>query len=96
MAKVLLQVSIYLIKEKVTKHFTHQKLLGKKGEKKAIKANRPVRADWKEGVKKKQVGVSDMTLLTKITNEAINENLQKRWQNAEIYVSTSFLLFHIV
>jgi myosin I len=38
-------------------------------------------------VKKKQVGVSDMTLLSKITNEAINENLQKRWQNAEIYVS---------
>jgi len=64
--------------------------LGKKGEKKAIKANRPVRADWKEGVKKKQVGVSDMTLLTKITNEAINENLQKRWQNAEIYVSVPF------
>jgi myosin-1 len=61
--------------------------LGKKGgEKKPIKANRPQRADWKEGVKKKQVGVSDMTLLTKITNEAINENLQKRWQNAEIYV----------
>jgi myosin-1 len=59
-------------------------------EKKAIKANRPARADWKEGMKKKQVGVSDMTLLSKITNEAINENLEKRWKNAEIYVR-----FHI-
>lgn len=28
-----------------------------------------------------------MTLLTKITNEAINENLMKRWQNGEIYAS---------
>ncbi|KAI9495701.1 P-loop containing nucleoside triphosphate hydrolase protein [Zychaea mexicana] len=66
-----------------------KKGFGKKGEKKVIKASRPVRADWKEGVKKKQVGVSDMTLLTKITNEAINENLMKRWQNAEIYANAT-------
>lgn len=71
-----------------------KKLLGKKtGEK--IKANRPVRADWKEGVKKKQVGVSDMTLLSKITNEAINENLQKRWQNAEIYTYIGHVLISV-
>ncbi|EIE91065.1 hypothetical protein G6F46_008504 [Rhizopus delemar] len=71
-----------------------KKLLGKKtGEK--IKANRPVRADWKEGVKKKQVGVSDMTLLTKITNEAINENLQKRWSNAEIYTYIGHVLISV-
>ncbi|ORE04816.1 hypothetical protein BCV72DRAFT_306999 [Rhizopus microsporus var. microsporus] len=71
-----------------------KKLLGKKtGEK--IKANRPARADWKEGVKKKQVGVSDMTLLTKITNEAINENLQKRWQNAEIYTYIGHVLISV-
>ncbi|KAH8120054.1 P-loop containing nucleoside triphosphate hydrolase protein [Phellopilus nigrolimitatus] len=43
------------------------------------------KADWKEGFKKKQVGVSDMTLLTKISNESINENLEKRWKNGEIY-----------
>ncbi|KAI9469047.1 MAG: P-loop containing nucleoside triphosphate hydrolase protein [Benjaminiella poitrasii] len=72
-----------------------KKLLGKKTEKKAIKANRPVRADWKEGVKKKQVGVSDMTLLTKITNEAINDNLQKRWQNAEIYTYIGHVLISV-
>lgn len=57
----------------------------------ALKASRPAKADWKDSTKKKQVGVADMTLLTKITNEAINENLQKRWQNAEIYVCPSFV-----
>lgn len=39
-----------------------------------------------ESSKKKEVGVSDLTLISKITNEAINENLKKRFENAEIYV----------
>ncbi|ORY95452.1 P-loop containing nucleoside triphosphate hydrolase protein [Syncephalastrum racemosum] len=72
-----------------------KKPIGRKGEKKAIKASRPARADWKEGVKKKQVGVSDMTLLTKITNEAINENLMKRWQNGEIYTYIGHVLISV-
>jgi len=42
-----------------------------------------------ESTKKKEVGVSDLTLISKISNEAINENLQKRFANGEIYVSTS-------
>lgn len=45
------------------------------------------KADWKESFKKKQVGVSDMTLLSTVSNEAINENLKKRFQGGEIYVS---------
>lgn len=32
------------------------------------------------------MGVSDLTLISKISNEAINENLKKRFENAEIYV----------
>lgn len=44
------------------------------------------KADWKEGFKKKQVGIADMTMLSKVNNEAINENLKKRFENAEIYV----------
>ena len=40
-----------------------------------------------ESNKKKEVGVSDLTLITKITNEAINDNLKQRFENAEIYVS---------
>jgi myosin heavy subunit len=39
-----------------------------------------------ESTKKKEVGVSDLTLLSKISNEAINDNLKKRFENAEIYV----------
>lgn len=35
-------------------------------------------ADWKEGFKKKQAGVSDMTLLSTISNDSVNENLKKR------------------
>ncbi|KZT73347.1 myosin class I heavy chain [Daedalea quercina L-15889] len=53
------------------------------------------KADWKEGFKKKQVGVSDMTLLTTITNEAINENLEKRWINGEIYTYIGSVLISV-
>lgn len=53
------------------------------------------KADWKEGFKKKQVGVSDMTLLTTITNEAINENLQKRWLAGEIYTYIGSVLISV-
>jgi len=52
-------------------------------------------ADWKEGFKKKQVGVSDMTLLTTISNESINENLQKRWTNGEIYTYIGSVLISV-
>lgn len=37
--------------------------------------------------KKKEVGVSDLTLLSKVSDEAINENLKKRFENGIIYVS---------
>ncbi|SNX86354.1 probable Myosin I [Melanopsichium pennsylvanicum] len=53
------------------------------------------RADWREGFKKPQAGVSDMTLLSKVTNEAINENLQKRFQNAEIYTYIGNVLISV-
>ncbi|KAL5535659.1 MYO1_1 [Sanghuangporus sanghuang] len=53
------------------------------------------KADWKEGFKKKQVGVSDMTLLTQITNEAINDNLEKRWKNGDIYTYIGSVLISV-
>ncbi|THV07471.1 hypothetical protein K435DRAFT_833368 [Dendrothele bispora CBS 962.96] len=53
------------------------------------------KADWKEGFKKKQVGVSDMTLLTTISNESINDNLQKRWTSAEIYTYIGAVLISV-
>ena len=40
-----------------------------------------------ESSKKKEVGVSDLTLISKISNEAINDNLEKRFKAGEIYVS---------
>lgn len=51
------------------------------------------KADWSEGLrKKKSAGVPDMTLLSTITNEAINDNLKQRFNNQEIYVSDDFVL----
>jgi myosin heavy subunit len=52
----------------------------------ADKKNQKVRKAVFETTKKKEVGVSDLTLISKITNEAINENLKKRFDNREIYV----------
>ena len=43
-----------------------------------------------ESTKKKEVGVSDLTLISKISNEAINDNLKKRFENGEIYVCALF------
>ncbi|KAI5293266.1 class II myosin [Ascosphaera atra] len=45
-----------------------------------------------ETTKKKEVGVSDLTLLSKISNEAINENLKKRFEAGEIYVCATAIL----
>src|SRR5271163_3264731 len=42
-----------------------------------------------EITKKKEVGVSDLTLLSKVSNEAINDNLKKRFEHGEIYVRDS-------
>ncbi|KAF5388509.1 hypothetical protein D9757_004712 [Collybiopsis confluens] len=53
------------------------------------------KADWKEGFRKKQIGVSDMTLLTTISNESINDNLSKRWKSAEIYTYIGQVLISV-
>ncbi|PPQ63834.1 hypothetical protein CVT24_009784 [Panaeolus cyanescens] len=63
--------------------------------KKSAAQGKVAKADWKEGFKKKQVGVSDMTLLTTISNESINENLQKRWTNQEIYTYIGAVLISV-
>ncbi|KAH9486271.1 class II myosin [Psilocybe cubensis] len=63
--------------------------------KKSAGQSKVAKADWKEGFKKKQVGVADMTLLTTISNESINDNLQKRWTNAEIYTYIGSVLISV-
>ncbi len=44
---------------------------------------------------KKEVGVSDLTLLSKVSDEAINENLQKRFENATIYTYIGHVLISV-
>ncbi|KAK5071793.1 class II myosin [Lithohypha guttulata] len=48
-----------------------------------------------EITKKKEVGVSDLTLLSKVSNEAINENLKKRFENGEIYTYIGHVLVSV-
>lgn len=45
--------------------------------------------------KKKEVGVSDLTLLSKVSDEAINENLHKRFQNGIIYTYIGHVLISV-
>ncbi|KAM9916693.1 hypothetical protein OXX80_013527, partial [Metschnikowia pulcherrima] len=45
--------------------------------------------------KKKEVGVSDLTLLSKISDDAINENLQKRFMNGSIYTYIGHVLISV-
>ena len=55
----------------------------------------PIKRAVFESTKKKEVGVSDLTLISKITNEAINENLKKRFQAAEIYTYIGHVLVSV-
>jgi myosin-1 len=41
------------------------------------------------------VGVSDLTLISKISNEAINDNLKMRFENAEIYTYIGHVLVSV-
>lgn len=45
--------------------------------------------------KKKEVGVSDLTLLSKITDDAINDNLHKRFINDTIYTYIGHVLISV-
>ena len=48
-----------------------------------------------ETSKKKEVGVSDLTLISKISNEAINDNLKIRFENGEIYTYIGHVLVSV-
>lgn len=48
-----------------------------------------------ESNKKKEVGVSDLTLLSKISDESINDNLKKRFQNGTIYTYIGHVLISV-
>ncbi|KAG0677523.1 class II myosin [Pichia californica] len=48
-----------------------------------------------EHTKKKEVGVSDLTLLSTISDEAINDNLKKRFENGIIYTYIGHVLISV-
>ena len=48
-----------------------------------------------EHTKKKEVGVSDLTLLATISDEAINDNLKRRFDNAIIYTYIGHVLISV-
>lgn len=45
--------------------------------------------------KKKEVGVSDLTLLSTISDQSINDNLKKRFQNGSIYTYIGHVLISV-
>ncbi|UNI23673.1 class II myosin [Purpureocillium takamizusanense] len=55
---------------------------------------RPKKATF-EVTKKKEIGVSDLTLLSKVSNEAINDNLKKRFEGGEIYTYIGHVLVSV-
>lgn len=48
-----------------------------------------------DATKKKEVGVSDLTLLSKVSDEAINDNLHKRFENGIIYTYIGHVLISV-
>jgi myosin I len=57
-------------------------------------SSKPKKATF-ETTKKKEIGVSDLTLLSKVSNEAINDNLKKRFEGAEIYTYIGHVLVSV-
>ncbi|KAM7206724.1 myosin-1 [Rhypophila sp. PSN 637] len=57
-------------------------------------SSKPKKATF-DTTKKKEIGVSDLTLLSKVSNEAINDNLKKRFEGAEIYTYIGHVLVSV-
>ncbi|KAK4136603.1 myosin-1 [Trichocladium antarcticum] len=60
----------------------------------ASASSKPKKATF-DTKKKKEIGVSDLTLLRTVSNEAINENLKKRFEGAEIYTYIGHVLVSV-
>ncbi|KAK0751458.1 P-loop containing nucleoside triphosphate hydrolase protein [Schizothecium vesticola] len=57
-------------------------------------SSKPKKATF-DTTKKREIGVSDLTLLSKVSNEAINDNLKKRFEGAEIYTYIGHVLVSV-
>ncbi|EJS44224.1 myo5p [Saccharomyces arboricola H-6] len=67
----------------------------KKAHQEPVKRSANIKKATFDSSKKKEVGVSDLTLLSKISDEAINDNLKKRFQNATIYTYIGHVLISV-
>lgn len=71
----------------------------KRGGRSKAKQEAPTKSGIKKAefdlTKKKEVGVSDLTLLSKISDEAINDNLHKRFMNGSIYTYIGHVLISV-
>ncbi|ODV87829.1 hypothetical protein CANARDRAFT_26030 [[Candida] arabinofermentans NRRL YB-2248] len=59
------------------------------------KSAAPVKKAQFEANKRKEVGVSDLTLLSTISDQSINENLEKRFHNGTIYTYIGHVLISV-
>lgn len=72
--------------EKKSRGFGRSKAAADVGDGRQGAAKPQVKKAVFETTKKKEIGVSDLTLLSKISNDAINDNLKLRFEHGEIYV----------
>lgn len=72
--------------EKRSRGFGRSKAQADVGDGRSAQGRPQVKKAVFESTKKKEIGVSDLTLLSKVSNEAINDNLKLRFENREIYV----------
>ncbi|EMR11363.1 hypothetical protein PNEG_00390 [Pneumocystis murina B123] len=59
------------------------------------KDNQVKKKTFYKEIKKKSIGVDDLTLLSKIGDETINDNLKKRFENKEIYTYIGHVLISV-
>ncbi|GEQ70372.1 hypothetical protein JCM33374_g4049 [Metschnikowia sp. JCM 33374] len=66
-----------------------------KAKQQAVPAKSGIKKAEFDLTKKKEVGVSDLTLLSKISDDAINDNLNKRFMNGSIYTYIGHVLISV-
>ncbi|QKX55205.1 uncharacterized protein TRUGW13939_02297 [Talaromyces rugulosus] len=81
--------------EKRSRGFGRSKAQADIGDGRQSKGKPQVKKAAFESTKKKEIGVSDLTLLSKVSNEAINDNLKLRFENKEIYTYIGHVLVSV-
>ncbi|KAH1465760.1 hypothetical protein KXX13_002326 [Aspergillus fumigatus] len=81
--------------EKKSRGFGRSKAVADVGDGRQTGGKPQVKKATFESTKKKEIGVSDLTLLSKISNEAINDNLKLRFEHDEIYTYIGHVLVSV-